>query len=204
MHATLHQIDSIPGPQDRSWVDEVLAAISALASPVGALVACAIGDGPGHLVAFWTGPDDAATVAHGVDTGSVTIGEARTYEIDARSPGAPEVPARFLQLLVFDGPRTPQWSAAYERAGTDRMYPAVRHLSGWVQHLGGSGTDNGKVSISLADSVETLEAAGAAIMSTELLPGEDPDQLTGPDSFAILRLLHADVPAGAGQMAARS
>ena len=34
-------------------------------------------------------------------------------------------------------------------------------------------------------------------MSTELLPGEDPAYLTGPDTFAVLRLLHADLPVGA-------
>lgn len=197
MHATLHQIDGVPGPQDNSWVDEVLTAITAIATPVGALVARAIGPGPGQLVAFWTDADDAATVAGGLAAGSVSIGGARTYEIDTRNLGTPDVRSQYLQVMFFDGPRTPQWSAAYERAGAERLYPAVRHLSGWAQHIGGSANDNGKVSITLADSVETLEAAGAAVMSTELLPSEDAAELTGPDSFAILPLLHADVPVGA-------
>jgi hypothetical protein len=53
------------------------------------------------------------------------------------------------------------------------------------------------VTVTLTDSVEALEAGAAAILSTELLPWEKPEHLTGPDGLAILRLLHADLPAGA-------
>jgi hypothetical protein len=34
-------------------------------------------------------------------------------------------------------------------------------------------------------------------MSTGLLPWEDPADMVGPDSLTVLRLLHADLPAGA-------
>ena len=197
MYATLSQIDGIPGPQDTAWVDEVLTALRTTASPVGALIARPIGPGAGYAVTFWAIEDDAASVAEGRSVGDLTIGAARTYDINARHTSGDAQPAHYLQLLTFDGPRTAEWSASYERAGEERMLPAVRNLPGWLEHFAGSAADNSKLSITLAASVEALEAAGAAIMSTELLPGEDPAQLTGPDSFAILRLLHADVPVGA-------
>ena len=38
----------------------------------------------------------------------------------------------------------------------------------------------------------------AAIMGTELLPGEDPALLPGPDRVDLHRVLHAALPAPAG------
>ena len=64
-----------------------------------------------------------------------------------------------------------------------------------VGGLVGSTSDGGRVALTLAESVETLEAGAVAIMSTELLPWEKPEHLTGPDGLTILRLLHADLPA---------
>ena len=45
--------------------------------------------------------------------------------------------------------------------------------------------DLGAVIITLATSVETLDAAERAAMSTELMPGEDPALLPGPDRIEI-------------------
>jgi len=73
----------------------------------------------------------------------------------------------------------------------------VKDLPGIVGVLAGSTPDGDRVALSLTDSVEALEANAAAIMSTELLPWEDPAHLTGPDDLAILRLLHADLPVDA-------
>ena len=38
-------------------------------------------------------------------------------------------------------------------------------------------------------------------MSTELLPGEDPALLTGPDRIGFYRLVHADLPIAEGSLA---
>jgi hypothetical protein len=196
MHATVHTIDGIPGPQDTSWVDEVLTALRAGGVPAGALVCAPMGIGPGTALALWDDERDAAAAPSG-QAGAVTLGSGRAYEVDFRKAGVGTGPARYLQLVAFDGPRGADWSAAYQRAGEDRLWPATRHLSGLVEVLGGHAGDGARFAATAAESVEALEAAGIAIMSTELLPGEDPAQLTGPDSFAILRLLHADLPVGA-------
>jgi hypothetical protein len=197
MHATLHQIDGNPGPQDTSWVDEVLRALNAVAPPAGALVMRPLVPGPCFLLALWDDAADTAAAAPGLGaTGAVTVGPGKTYEIDWRKAGMLTRPARYLQLLTFDGPRSPEWTAAYARAGAQRIEPAVRDIPGLVEHIGGRAADGSCFSAALAESVETLEACAVAIMSTELLPGEDPVHLTGPDSVTILRLLHADLPVG--------
>ncbi len=71
----------------------------------------------------------------------------------------------------------------------------MKDLPGLVGVVTGGTPDGDRVVLTLADSVETLEAGAAAILSSTLLPWEDPAHLTGPDALAVLRLRHADVPA---------
>jgi len=192
MYATLHRIDGIPGPHDSRWVDEVLDLLRSTAVPAGALIAVPMGTGPGTVVALW---DDEAADASGT-AGPVTLGPGRRYEVDLHRAGVASGPARYLQLLTFDGPRSADWSAAYDRSG-ERIWPAVHGAAGVVEVVGGKAADGGRFNAAAAESVEALEAAATAVLSTELLPGEDPAQLTGPDAAVVLRLLHADLPAGA-------
>jgi hypothetical protein len=191
MQATVHLVDGVPGPQDNSWVDAVIAHLDATSHPsAGALVGRPIGLGPGAVVAF--GRADPA----GFTAGAVTAGPGTAYEIVRQRTGRGTGPARYLQLTTFTG-RSPQWCAAFDRASEERIWPAVRNLPGLVDVLAGSTSDGGRVALTLAESVETLEAGAAAILSTELLPWEKPEHMTGPDGIAVLRLLHADVPAAA-------
>jgi hypothetical protein len=50
------------------------------------------------------------------------------------------------------------------------------------------------VVVTLVTSVETPEALRRAILGTELLPWEDPAQLTDPDRIDIDRVLVAQLP----------
>jgi hypothetical protein len=193
MYATVHRIDGVPGPQDDTWDDAVLTALSSRTVPVGTLVARPVGVGPGLAVALW--PDAPGALAPG-PAGRVTVGAGTAYRIDTHRAGRSAGPARYLQLTTFTG-RDEGWCAAFDRSGEERIWPAVQHLPGLVAVLVGSTPDGDRFALSLADSVEALEAGAAAIMSTELLPWEDPAHLTGPDGLAILRLLHADLPVGA-------
>ena len=74
MHASVHPIDGVPGPQDNSWVDAVLTALRSRAVPAGALVARPVGLGPGFVIAFWTDEADAAGVAAGPGTPGLAAG----------------------------------------------------------------------------------------------------------------------------------
>jgi hypothetical protein len=190
MQATVHPIDGVPGPQDNSWVDAVLAH---LGTPAGALVARPLGVGPGAVVVLRSEGGDPA----GFAAGPVTAGPGTGYRIDTQHSGSATGPARYLQLTTFTG-RSPEWTAAFDRSGEERIWPAVKDVPGLVGVLVGSTSDGaGRLALTLAESVESLEAGAAAIMSSALLPWEQPEHLSGPDSLAILRLLHADLPAGA-------
>lgn len=189
MHTTVHPLHGVPGPQDTSWVDAVL---TALAPRAGALIAAPLGLGPGALIAFW---DDAPDPA-GFPAGPVTVGPGVSYEITTHRSGPSAGPSRYLQVTTFAG-RDEEWCAAFDRTGEERIWPAVKNLPGLVGVVTGTAPAGGRVAVTMADSVESLEAGAAAILSTELLPWENPAHLTGPDELAVLRLLHADVPATA-------
>lgn len=189
MNITVHSIDGIPGPQDTRWVDAVL---STLRAPAGVLVAAPLGIEPGALIVFRTdAPEPAGFTAAGV-----TVGPGTTYEVDAFRAGLSTRPARFMQLTTFTG-RGREWCAAFDRSGDERHWPAVKDLPGLVGVVTGSAPGGGRVAIPLADSVDSLEAVAAAILSSAPLPWEDPAHFTGPDALAVLRLRHADLPVGA-------
>lgn len=198
MYATVHPLQGMPGPQDTGWVDPLLTLLRSRAIPAGALVAVPMGTGAGTVIALWDDEQDAAAAPSGA-AGTVILGPGRPYEVVLRKAGVGSGPARYVQLVTFDGPRSAEWSAAFDRAGRDRVWPATRDAAGLVEVLGCRAADGGRVSAAAAESTEALEDVTRTVLSTPLLPGEDPADLTGPDSVAVLRLLHADLPVGANR-----
>ena len=89
------------------------------------------------------------------------------------------------QIAYFDGPRSPEVIAASERAGRERIMPAVS--ADKQIRAGHRGTfvlrqpDGTQLVLVLADNPATLDLGEAVITATPLLPGEDPALLTGPD-----------------------
>ena len=89
------------------------------------------------------------------------------------------------QIAYFDGPRSPEVVAASERAGRERIIPAVS--ADHQIRAGHRGTvvlrqpDGTQLVLVMADSPATLDRGDAVITATPLLPGEDPALLTGPD-----------------------
>ena len=197
MHATVHPLDGVPGPQDNSWVDPVLTALRARAVPAGALVARPIGLGSGLVVALWDAADAAAATPGFGPAGPVTVGPGPAYRIAVHRTGRSAGPARVLQVTTFGGGRGERWGQAFDRADEERVWPAVRDLPGLVASLVGAGPDGTRVVVTAMDSIEQLHAGGAAILSTTLLPWEDPADLTGPDDMAVAWLVHADLPTAA-------
>lgn len=111
------------------------------------------------------------------------------YQVTDTEEGlaATQAPA-YARLVCFDGPRAPEQAAAEDLAGRRRIWPAIRGLSGLVGVYVLRGHDLGSVVVTLATSVETLDAAQRAVMATELAPGEDPALLPGPDRVEIHRV----------------
>lgn len=91
----------------------------------------------------------------------------------------------YAQLTYFDGPRTPEQLAAHDFAGRERIQPAISKLGHRFNVYILRRDDGSTVVVSIADSKDALLDAQKAIMSTELLPGEDPVLLPGPDRIDL-------------------
>lgn len=136
------------------------------------------------LVSVWDAVDDAdeaAITARGQDYADATF-EA------AASVG--ERPA-YGQLVFFDGPRPQAEADAIDRANRERIAPAVRDIPGNVGAYLGRAPDGSFAVVPLMTSLQAIEDCQRAIMSTSLLPGEDPATLTRPDRIQISWVLAA-------------
>lgn len=117
------------------------------------------------------------------DPGTSTFSDAEFM------PAHAELEPTFAQLTWFDGPRTSAVIEAVERADRNRIWPAVRDLPTAVGALICRTPEGAQLVVSLSTSLQGLEDEQNAIMSTTLLPGEDPALLTGPDRIQIARVL---------------
>jgi hypothetical protein len=103
------------------------------------------------------------------------------------------------QLTYFDGPRTPEQQAAEDFAGQERLLPAISQLGQPFRVYRLRRDDGSTVVISIADSQQALLDAQKAILASELLPGEDPALLSGPDRIELYPVLDVhDVNATSG------
>jgi hypothetical protein len=91
----------------------------------------------------------------------------------------------YAQLTYFDGPRTPEQVAAADFAIRERITPAVYEVAGGIRTYRLRRPDGTEVVVSIAESEQALLNAQKAIMATELLPGEDPALLPGPDRVEL-------------------
>lgn len=89
------------------------------------------------------------------------------------------------QLTYFDGPRTAEQIAADDFAARERIVPAVSKLGHRFRYYVLQGDNGSRIVVVLADTEQALLDAQKAIMNTELLPGEDPALLPGPDRIEL-------------------
>ena len=116
---------------------------------------------------------------------------------DLTGTAADRTPA-FAALTCVDRPMSQAESDAAERAGRERLWPAVRDLPGLVSTQVLRAEDRSMVVLALSTGIETHEAAQRAVMATELLPGEDPALLGEPDRVHVDRVVDVRLPARAG------
>ena len=135
-------------------------------------------DRPVLELCLW--PDEASARATGDEVWDVFA------HLLGRSVGEQPTTA---QLVRFDGPRDAAAVAASRRAGRERIWPAVRDLDGLVETLVLERPEGAELVLSFATSPEHFARAGERIMSTALLPGEDPALLTGPDRVEVLHVV---------------
>jgi hypothetical protein len=197
MELTLSAVLGVPGPQDLTWVDDALAALDPDKASVGAVVSSAPDGGRGHVALLWAGADDARRALAPADLpGGVRVEVANAYTVEETCrPVAPGMP-RYVQITEFTGPRSAEWLASFRRGSRERVWPAVRDVPGGTASFVAVAAGGAAVTLSLAESPEALQEAVRRIMSTELLPGERPELLTGPDRSTTEPVAHAIVPEG--------
>lgn len=102
----------------------------------------------------------------------------------------------YAQLTYFDGPRSPELVAAGDRSSRERIAPAMaadpRMSDELVANFVLRQPDGGEVIVTVVKSEEALRIGQQLIMSTTLLPGEDPALLPGPDRIETYRVAYAD------------
>jgi len=202
VYASIHQFRrSLPHETD-SWAEVLASALHEGQQPVASCALAQLAGLSGAVVTLWTHREEADSAADRRVPGPVTWLDSGSYEVVATNDGvAAGQPPSYAQVTWFDGPRSPAQVTADDRAGRERVWPAARAVSGsvgaWILRTDGLGM----VAIGLATSVETLEEIQGTIMSSELLPGEDPALLAGPDRQDIHRVLFAELPVLAGKPA---
>ncbi len=170
-------------PVETGWVDEALTGARTAGGLLGALVGRPLTPGDGIMLAGW--PEG---------------GPGRYHVIENRL-GRGTGPATYMQVVEFSGPRSEEWVAAEQRASTERLGPATEGIDGIVSITRMRAADNAYLVVILAESMDAFDMALQAIMSTALLPGENPELLGDPDRVGFYRLVHADLPITEGSPA---
>ena len=153
------------------------------AQPAGAIVVEHLEGGETTVVTLWRDGDDAPA------------GERVHRVVDGFDGAAAGRTPLFAQLTWLNGAGDPAVARAAERGGRERIHPAVRDVPGLVGVLVLRSDDHRVVVVGLATGLETHTELQRRIMRTQLLPGEDPALLPGPDRTALGRVVRADVPA---------
>jgi hypothetical protein len=194
MYATVHQFRRSMAGEAPGWADALADRLFADV-PSGFCVLAEFGGRDGAAVSYWSTREAAERAAdHRIGAGAVGL-DVAVYEVIERNAGvASEERPAVAQLMAFDGPRSAIQSAASERAGRERLWPAVRDVPGLVGVHVLRDEDNGLLVMSMATSLEVLEAGQKAIGGTELLPDEDPALLSDPDRVQLHRVLAARLP----------
>jgi hypothetical protein len=194
MHATIHRFRRWPDEESPAWGRDLLTTLLDGASPAGACVLGRLDGMDGAVFALWDDETQAATAATRTGEGARWL-DTTVYAVVETQPGVAgtEIP-RFAQLVWLNGSGDADRADSAIRAGRERIAPATREVPGIVGTYVLRSQDHRMVVVTLVTSVETPEAVRRAILSTELLPWEDPAQLIDPDRIDVDRVLVAQLP----------
>lgn len=151
-------------------------------------------DGGATMVSLWASREDAELAAErtaairGPRPTEFTHDDVLEVDADQPGPAAREAPVVAI-LGEHHGPMSPERLDAARFAGSQRIAPVLRQVAGLVRVLVlWHPTERRMVVMHLATSTDALHAVRDAVMSSTLLPGEDPDLLPGPDRVRIMRV----------------
>ena len=113
----------------------------------------------------------------------------------------------YAQLTYFDGPRSQELITAADRAGRERIEPAILARQDLRDDLVAAYVlrreDGGEITVVIVEHEHTLDRAVEVIMGTELLPGEDSALLHDPDrvdGFEVVRTVGVRMSAAPAQV----
>jgi hypothetical protein len=180
-------------PLDESMVPAVADMIGAHPGFAG-LVILADGDS-GTMISLWHSREDAELASQ--RTAAIRgprpfeLVRDEIYEVDADQAGvAAGESANVAFLGEFGGPMSQAALDAARFAGTQRIGPALRTAPGLVRVLVfWHPVERRMAVLHLATSPEALQTVGEIVMSSTLLPGEDPELLPGPDRVTMPRVV---------------
>ena len=152
------------------------------AGPVGSIEVARLNGEGSTTIAFW--PDEASAPA----------GERVYRVVDTFDGVAAGRTPLFAQVTWLNGIGDPEVARAAERGGRERIMPALRDVDGLVGVLVLHSDDSRIVVLGTATSREAHNEVQRRIMSTPLLPGEDPALLPGFDRIEFGRVVAADIP----------
>ena len=101
----------------------------------------------------------------------------------------------YAQVTFFDGPRSAEVVEASERAGRERLTPAIEADPALRDELvslhvlrqpGGA-----EIVVGITRTRAGLERIREVVRGTELLPGEDPALLPGPDRVEVYEVIES-------------
>lgn len=192
MYATVHQFRRSTAGENGDWGPALAADLHHDAAPLGECVLGQVAGLHGAAVAFWPDAASAAEAAAHTAPGPTWLDTDVFEVVEAESAsGAP----RYAQANWFAGPRDEARVRAEHFAGTARLWPAARQVPGIGPLFVLRGADGATLVLGFAESVAAIEAVQRAVLATELLPGEDPALLTGPDRIDLHRVFHEALPA---------
>lgn len=197
MYATVHQFHRSVPTESPGWADALADALHG-GAPVGSCTLTQLAGLEGCVVAFWPTEEAAAAALDRQPPPGPVWSDATAYRVvDSFSGEAVARTPEFAQLTCFDS-LSPAETEASDRAGRERLWPAVRNLPGLVSAHVLRASEGRTIILVLATDLETHEQAQRAVFATELLPWEDPALLRDPDRVQVARVVAARLPMTAG------
>jgi hypothetical protein len=180
MYATIHEFRG-PAGNGPALREAVARCLPPGAEPAGVIALdLALHPGCGTVVALWA--EQPAV-------------DDRIYRVsdDMQGRAAGRRPL-FAQVIWLNGDGDPARAEAAEHGGRHRIWPAVKDIDGIVGTLALRSPDDRIVVVGLATGTESHEQVQRAVMSTALLPDEDPALLRRADRIDMARVLFAQLP----------
>ena len=189
MYATVHQFRRSHADESDGWGHALAAELHPGTGSPGTCTLAQVGGLTGLVVALWRDRGSALAAADRRTPGTL---DARVFEVSDVEGGAAE--PRIAQATWFDRPLSQAAVDAADFGGRERIWPAVRKLDGVGGFYVLTAEDRSTLVLGFTESIEAMETVQKTIMSTELLPGEDPALLPGPDRVDVHRVLHTSLP----------